>query len=49
VLLVDTREAASPVTQRFGSITLLSERAVPAGLGAPRRVRLFALANFKPK
>ena len=49
VLLVDMRETASPVTQRFGSVTPLSERVLPAGLGEPRRVRLFALSDFKPR
>lgn len=48
VLLVDMRQT-SPVTQHFSSVVPLGERVVAAGLGPPRRVRLFALSGFRPR
>jgi 4-amino-4-deoxy-L-arabinose transferase-like glycosyltransferase len=49
VLLVDLRPDASAVTRRFGGVAMIGERLVPAGLGPPRRLRLFALSSFKPR
>jgi hypothetical protein len=49
VLLVDLRQDAAAITQHFGTVTVLGERRVPAGLGPPRRVRLLALSDFKPR
>ncbi len=48
VLLVSVRRDAAPITRRFAKVELIGERQVPAGLGEPRTVRLFALSGLKP-
>jgi 4-amino-4-deoxy-L-arabinose transferase-like glycosyltransferase len=49
VLLISIRRDASPVTERFDKVVPLGERAIPAGLTEVRKVRLFALSDFKPR
>lgn len=49
VLFVDLRQGASPITARFGRAIMLGEYSIAAGLGPPRRLRLFSLSEFKPR
>ena len=47
ILLVSLRHDATPITRRFAKVVPLGEHALPAGLGAPRRVRFFALSGYR--
>ena len=47
VLLVSVRRDAEAITRRFTTVTPLGERQTPAGLGEPRRVRLFSLSGYR--
>ena len=47
VLLVSLRADPAAITSRFSKVEPLGEKLIPAGLGAPRRVRFFALTDLK--
>jgi 4-amino-4-deoxy-L-arabinose transferase-like glycosyltransferase len=47
VLLISVRRDAEAITSRFSTVQLVAERSVPAGLGEPRRFRLFSLSQYR--
>jgi 4-amino-4-deoxy-L-arabinose transferase-like glycosyltransferase len=49
VLLVSTRRDVDRILGRFERVTDLGQTQVPAGLGEPRRVRLYALSGLKAR
>lgn len=49
VLLVSTRQDVARILGRFAAVVDLGEHRVPAGLGEPRRVRLYALEGLRPR
>lgn len=49
VLFVSTRPNADQILSRFGRVTPIVEKAVPAGLGPPRLVRFISLSEMKAR